>query len=75
MVSSAPGWVKTELASPEIEELGQKLHRTGKILLPEQIAGAVYLLSLDEAPAINGTTVMVDDGYASFKGIYGSDFL
>lgn len=31
------------------------------------IANSVYLLSLEEADAINGSVVMVDDGYASFK--------
>ncbi|WP_258833910.1 MULTISPECIES: SDR family oxidoreductase [Peribacillus] len=39
----------------------------GELIKPEAIANAVYLLSLEEADAINGSVVMVDDGYASFK--------
>jgi glucose 1-dehydrogenase len=37
----------------------------GNLIKPEEIANAVYLLSLEEA--IYGSVVMVDDGYASFK--------
>jgi enoyl-[acyl-carrier-protein] reductase (NADH) len=38
-----------------------------KLTQPEQLANAVYLLSLEEADAINGSVVMADEGYASFK--------
>jgi enoyl-[acyl-carrier-protein] reductase (NADH) len=38
-----------------------------KLTLPEQVADTVYLLSLPEASAINGSVVMADEGYASFK--------
>ncbi|MGA9290506.1 MAG: SDR family oxidoreductase [Anaerobacillus sp.] len=38
-----------------------------KLTDPEQLADAVYLLSLEEASAINGSVVMADEGYASFK--------
>ncbi len=38
-----------------------------KLTQPEQIADTVYLLSLKEASAINGSVVMADEGYASFK--------
>ncbi|MNY73375.1 hypothetical protein D3C86_2121530 [compost metagenome] len=38
-----------------------------KLTLPEQVADTVYLLTLDEASAINGSVVMADEGYASFK--------
>lgn len=71
VVSVAPGWVKTGMIDKEIEEIGSKLHMKGRIILPEEIANAIYLMSLPEASAINGTTVMVDDGYSSFKGIDG----
>lgn len=43
----------------------------GRIVEPEEIAGVVYLMTLDEASAVNGTTVMADDGYSAFKGIDG----
>lgn len=43
----------------------------GRIILPEEIANAIWLMSFPEASAINGTTVMADDGYSSFKGVDG----
>jgi NAD(P)-dependent dehydrogenase (short-subunit alcohol dehydrogenase family) len=55
----------------EIEEIGSRLHMKGRIIEPAEVADAIYLLSLPEASAINGSTVMVDDGYASFKGVDG----
>ncbi|WP_282936936.1 SDR family oxidoreductase [Paenibacillus sp. RC67] len=39
----------------------------GELTKPETVANSVYLISLDEAEAINGSVVMVDQGYASFK--------
>ena len=71
VVCAAPGWVHTEMIDETVAEIGASLHLKGRIIEPEEIAGAVYLLSLDEASAINGSTVMVDDGYASFKGVDG----
>lgn len=38
-----------------------------KLTQPEQIADTVYLLSTPNASAINGSVVMADEGYASFK--------
>lgn len=71
VVSVAPGWVKTGMIDKEIEEIGSRLHMKGRIIMPEEVANAIYLISLPEASAINGSTVMVDDGYASFKGVDG----
>lgn len=71
VVSVAPGWVKTGMIDKTIEEIGSKLHMKGRIIMPEEIAGAIYLMTLPEASAINGSTVMVDDGYSSFKGVDG----
>lgn len=71
VVSVAPGWVKTGMIDKPIEEIGSKLHMKGRIILPEEIAGAIWLMTLKEASAINGTTVMCDDGYSSFKGVDG----
>lgn len=70
-VEVAPGWVRTGMIDPEIEEIGSRLHMKGRILEPEEIAGAIYLVTLPEASAINGSTIMADDGYASFKGVDG----
>lgn len=71
VVSVAPGWVRTGMIDKEIEEIGSRLHMKGRIIEPAEVADAIYLLSLPEASAINGSTVMVDDGYASFKGVDG----
>jgi NAD(P)-dependent dehydrogenase (short-subunit alcohol dehydrogenase family) len=71
VVSVAPGWVRTGMIDKEIEQIGSRLHMKGRIIEPEEIAGAIYLMTLPEASAINGTTVMVDDGYSSFKGVDG----
>ena len=71
VVSVAPGWVKTGMIDKPIEEIGSRLHMKGRIIMPEEIANAIYLMSLPEASAINGSTVMADDGYASFKGVDG----
>lgn len=73
VLSVAPGWVATQMAlsvyetDPAAEAHGKSLHMSDRILTPEQIAGSVYLLAQDEASAINGCTVMADDGYSSFK--------
>ena len=66
-----PGWVKTGMIDKPIEEIGSRLHMKGRIILPEEIANAIWLMSLPKASAINGTTVMADDGYSSFKGVNG----
>lgn len=75
VLSVAPGWVKTGMIDKPIEEIGSKLHMKGRIIEPKEIANIIYLMSLEEASAINGTTVMVDDGYTSFKGVDGKKFI
>ncbi|MGL5439898.1 MAG: SDR family NAD(P)-dependent oxidoreductase [Filifactoraceae bacterium] len=71
VLSVAPGWVATPLLQSVIPEEsmahGASLHLQGKVIEPSQIAGAVFILASDEASVINGTTVMSDDGYSSFK--------
>ena len=71
VVSVAPGWVRTEMIDDTIAEIGGKLHLKGRIIMPEEIANVIYLMTLKEASAINGSTVMADDGYCSFKGVDG----
>ena len=71
VLSVAPGWVKTGMIDKPIEEIGSRLHMKGRIILPEEIANVIWLMSLPEASAINGTTIMADDGYSSFKGVDG----
>lgn len=75
VVSVAPGWVKTPMMESDIEEFGSTLHMKGRVIQPQEIANVIYLMTLKEASAINGSTVMVDDGYSSFKGIDGKFYL
>lgn len=69
VLSVAPGWVDTGLMDQKAKEYGGKLHMKGRVVSPEEIADVIYLMSLDEAAAINGTTVSADDGYTAFKGV------
>lgn len=71
VVGIAPGGVYTPIIQ-SYKDMGiiDKLNASqmrGKLIKPEAIANAVCLLSLEETDAINGSVVMVDDGYASFK--------
>lgn len=66
----APATVRTRLMDPSIEEEASTLHMKGRVEEPEEIAGVFHLLSLDEASAVNGTTVMAEDGFCSFKGVW-----
>lgn len=71
VVAVAPGGVDTNIIQGYKDAgLGEHLAKqqmTGKLLQPEQIANVVAFLASDEASGINGSTVLVDDGYASFK--------
>lgn len=69
VLSVAPGWVDTGMMDQKSKEYGGKLHMKGRVVTPEEIADVLYLLSLEEASAINGTTVCADDGYTAFKGL------
>jgi enoyl-[acyl-carrier protein] reductase III len=63
------GVVETDALSyfPNREELVasfQARSPAGPVLTPEDVAGAVYLLTLPEAAMINGATLYVDGGFA-----------
>ncbi|GIP21206.1 SDR family NAD(P)-dependent oxidoreductase [Paenibacillus sp. J22TS3] len=71
VLAVAPGAVDTPIIqgykdSGMIESMKSKV-MGNKLTQPEQVADTVYLLSLEEASAINGSVVMADEGYASFK--------
>ncbi|WP_438433764.1 SDR family NAD(P)-dependent oxidoreductase [Gorillibacterium sp. sgz500922] len=71
VVAVAPGAVDTPIIQGYkdkgmIESMKAKVIGN-KLTTPEQVADSVYLLSLPEASAINGSVVMADEGYASFK--------
>lgn len=69
VVSVAPGWVNTGMLGDMAANYGATLHMKGRIIEPQEIANAIYLVTRDEASAINGTTVFADDGYTMFKGL------
>lgn len=71
VVGVAPGYVDTPIMdnvknNNKMESLTSK-HMRNEFITPESLADAVYLLCLDEANVINGSTVMLDDGYTQFK--------
>lgn len=69
VVAVAPAWVETGMVPPRAKEYGSKLMMKHRLISPEELAGAIYLMTLPEASSINGSIVMADDGYASFKGM------
>lgn len=70
-VEVAPAWVHTGMLDPSILEVGGRLHMGGKIVEPEEIADLVFLAASPEASCWNGSCLMGDNGYASFKGLDG----
>ncbi|TYR80854.1 SDR family oxidoreductase [Priestia megaterium] len=71
VVGVAPGSVDTRIIQSykdagKTERLARHQMR-GKLMQPEQIANVVAFLASEEASGINGTTIMVDDGFTAFK--------
>lgn len=71
VVGVAPGGVDTPFVQG-YKDAGlarqlAKRHMRNRLLSPEQIAGVVAFLGSDDASAINGTTVLADDGFLGFK--------
>ena len=56
--------------SPEWERKGCRLHMKQRLLRDQEAADAIYLMTTEEASAVNGSVLMMDDGYTAFKGIY-----
>ena len=71
VVAIAPGGVDTPIIQgykdAGLDAVLARGQMRGKLLTAEQIADVVVLLASDGADAINGSLVMVDDGYAEFK--------
>ncbi|KRE59631.1 SDR family NAD(P)-dependent oxidoreductase [Paenibacillus sp. Soil750] len=71
VVGVAPGFVHTNivkgLKDRGMEDPIAQKHMHGEFLNSEQIADTVLFLASDAASGINGSTIKVDDGYASFK--------
>jgi len=71
VVAVAPGAVDTPIIQGfkdkgMLDSMREKV-MGGELTKPDVVASSVYLLSLNEAEAINGSVVMVDQGFASFK--------
>ncbi|MGE7635392.1 SDR family NAD(P)-dependent oxidoreductase [Bacillus paramycoides] len=71
VIAIAPGVVDTPIIQGfkdrgVIDSMKAKV-MGNKLTQPEQIADTVYLMSLEEASAVNGSVIMADEGYASFK--------
>lgn len=71
VVGVAPGVVDTPIIqgyrdAGVIDRMARRQMRR-RLLQPEQIARVIVFLASDEADAVNGSTVLVDDGYAAFK--------
>lgn len=71
VVAVAPGATDTPLLRP-LHDAGLSRHAArrqmrGRLLAAESVAALVIFLASDAADAVNGVTVPVDDGYASFK--------
>ena len=56
--------------SSEWEKEGRKLHVRKRLLTGEEVADAVYLMTTQEASAVNGSVLLADDGYTAFKGVF-----
>ena len=72
VVAIGPGWVRSIVEGGAIENPFERpeikeLHMSNRVVEPEEVADVVYFLTTKAASGINGTTVMVDDGYTSFK--------
>jgi NAD(P)-dependent dehydrogenase (short-subunit alcohol dehydrogenase family) len=69
-VAITPGRVGTPIInqfSEELRDLFASEQLRNSLTRPEEIADVVAFLASDEANAINGTVVHVDDGYSAFK--------
>lgn len=71
VVAVAPGAVDTPIIQGFKDNgLLDKMRASvmgGELTKPETVANTVYLISLKDAEGINGSVVMADQGYASFK--------
>lgn len=66
-VSVAPAWVRTRLIGAGTDGPGGMLHLRKRILEPKEVADVIYLMTTDEAVAINGSQILADDGLCGFK--------
>ena len=72
VVAVAPGWVRSIVKGGTVENPFERpeiteLHMSGRVVEKEEVANVSYFLSTEAASGVNGTTVMVDNGYTGFK--------
>lgn len=69
VVAVAPGFIDTPILGkdPALKESLARQHLHGRLIPPEKIASVVAFLFTDEASAINGSTIPVEDGFQIFK--------
>lgn len=70
VVAVAPGFVDTPILEALDEEVKAHIasqHMRKKLIDPKEIANVVRFLFSEEASAINGSTIAVDDGFLAFK--------
>ncbi len=66
----APGFTKTAILEAVPEDMLKALeqfHMRGKLLTADEVADVAVFLFSDESVAVNGSTVLADDGYLAFK--------
>lgn len=65
----APGFIDTPIIKDgdDFKQFLSEQHLSKKLIQPEQVADVVAFLFSEEASAINGQTVPVDDGFLVFK--------
>ncbi|WP_117168589.1 SDR family NAD(P)-dependent oxidoreductase [Paraliobacillus sediminis] len=69
VVGVAPGFIDTPIIGDDVEtkKFLAEQHMRGELIQPEKIASVVSFLFSEDASAINGQTLPVDDGFLSFK--------
>ncbi|WP_249593852.1 SDR family NAD(P)-dependent oxidoreductase [Peribacillus frigoritolerans] len=71
VVGVAPGFVNTPiidgLKNKGLTDLYKNFQMRKEFIEPEDIAGMVCLLAMEEANVVNGSVVMLDDGLTGFK--------
>ncbi|WP_117149014.1 MULTISPECIES: SDR family NAD(P)-dependent oxidoreductase [Paraliobacillus] len=69
VVGVAPGFIDTPIIGDdeETKKFLAEQHMRGELIKPDKVASVVSFLFSEDASAINGQTLPVDDGFLSFK--------